>query len=190
MIRFRMRREKLNFSREIRLIPRRLVWIMLGLLIVAQVYYQITFWNHVPIIDNLSPEMNALLLGGGVTVGWMMVAVIVFLAGYVYRDAKRRGMNSTLWTLFVIVLVPIYLFVGFLIYFIIREPLPFNCPECSTKVSARFNYCPKCKYNLRPVCPKCSQEVYETDRFCPNCANDLAVNPQQGQPMDSDIPTS
>ena len=61
---------------------------------------------------------------------------------------------------------------------LVREPLPYNCPQCSAVVSARFNYCPACKFNLRPACSNCRREVRLTDRFCPHCAQELesAVN--------------
>ena len=83
------------------------------------------------------------------------------------RDAKRRGMNSTLWTVLVLILLPAYFVTGFIIYFLLREPLPYKCSRCNAVVSARFNYCPECKFNLRPSCPSCRREVRLGDRYCP-----------------------
>src|ERR1700751_2308475 len=82
-------------------------------------------------------------------------------------------MNSTLWTLLVILLFPAYFAIGFIVYFLMREPLPYPCPRCGSTVGARFNFCPNCKCNLRPACPNCKREVVETDKFCPYCAQDL-----------------
>jgi hypothetical protein len=91
----------------------------------------------------------------------------------VNRDAKRRGMNSALWTLFVIIFLPSFAFLGFMVYLLMREPLPYPCPQCGKSVGARFNFCPNCKCNLHPSCPNCKREVVETDKFCPYCACEL-----------------
>jgi hypothetical protein len=99
----------------------------------------------------------------------------ILLIGYVNRDAKRRGMNSTLWTLLCVILMPAYLALGFIIYFLVREPLPYACPKCAATVGPRFNFCPSCKCDLHPSCPQCRREIVETDRFCPNCGCELGA---------------
>jgi RNA polymerase subunit RPABC4/transcription elongation factor Spt4 len=97
------------------------------------------------------------------------IASLIFLIGYVNRDARRRGMNAGLWTFLVTILLPAWLLLGFVIYFLVREPLPYHCTQCGAMVSARFNYCPSCKYNVRPACEQCKREVGEFDRYCPHC---------------------
>jgi hypothetical protein len=180
LIRFRMRKEQFKFSEEIRLIPRRVIHVVVGLFAFAQVIGQTVLWTlREPLENDLSLEMSALMLAGIITLIGVFLTALIFLIAYVNRDALRRGMNSSLWTLLVIVLIPAYLFIGFLIYFLLREPLPYDCPECGTEVSARFNYCPNCKHNLHPACPQCNREVQNTDRFCPYCSNDLALNPDK-----------
>jgi hypothetical protein len=187
-IRFRMKREKFKFSKEIRLVPKRLIYTVIGLFVLAQIISQIIFWISGERLEpHWSPEMNALALAGIVTFVSLNFAIVIFLIGYINRDAKRRGMNSTLWTILVIIFVPAYLFIGFLVYFLLREPLPFNCSECGTEVSARFNYCPKCKHNLRPACPKCNREVHETDLFCPFCSNDLTTIPDEQESKEDPV---
>ena len=125
-----------------------------------------------------TPAVNAQSAADGglkaeITAVSIPIACLIFLIGYVYRDAKRRGMNAGLWTVIIIILLPAYLAIGFILYFILREPLPYSCPQCHATVSARFNYCPSCKFNLRPSCPSCMREVRLEDRYCPNCAADL-----------------
>jgi hypothetical protein len=99
-----------------------------------------------------------------------IIAFLVLLVGYVNRDAKRRNMNSALWTVLVIFIPNA---IGFIIYFLLRQPLMVKCPECGTLANPTFNYCPKCKYNLRPTCPKCTHVVRPGDAFCPQCAYEL-----------------
>jgi len=81
-----------------------------------------------------------------------------------------------------LVLTPAYFAIGFIVYFLMRQPLPYNCPQCGTTVGARFNFCPNCKCNLHPSCPQCKIEVVEGDKFCPYCAYDLqaVATPQVG----------
>jgi len=180
LIRFRRKRESFSFWQEFKIIPRWLVWIVFALFLVAQV---------AAVLINLSgvggeafppelqghPALQSLALGGIITGTSLGFASWIFLVAYVNRDAKRRGMSSGLWTLLVVVLSPAYLLVGFIIYFLMREPLPYNCPQCGTTVGPRFNYCPSCKCNLHPACPQCKREVVETDKYCPYCAQELAA---------------
>src|SRR5258707_1880899 len=45
----------------------------------------------------------------GIITGVSLVfAVMIFMVGYVNKDAKRRGMHSALWTFLVLVLMPGY----------------------------------------------------------------------------------
>jgi hypothetical protein len=169
LIRFRMNRETFRFSDEIRLVPRWLLYLAIGLFIAAQVVVQIA--NVFEPFTGVPPKWAPLALFGVVTAAGIPIACLLLLFGYINRDAKRRGMHSALWTLLVI-LVP-YL-IGVIIYFLMREPLAFNCPQCGVVVSARFNYCPGCSCNLHPTCPQCKHEVREGDRFCPHCAYRLA----------------
>jgi double zinc ribbon protein len=173
LIRFRMKKEQFHFSKEIRLVPRTLVLVVAVLFVIAQVLTQVIAHRIGGPWPELSRQVNFLGLVGIVTALGAVTAAIIFLAGYVNRDARRRGMNSTLWTFLVLVLLPAYLATGFIVYFLIREPLPYDCPQCHATVSARFNFCPKCKCNLRPACPQCRREVQAGDRYCSNCACEL-----------------
>lgn len=180
LIRFRRKREKLRFWDEFKLVPRWLVAVVILLFILAQVIAYIVNTQGLtnngeifpPELKN-NPTVASLALAGIITSVALVLGASLFLFGYVNRDAKRRGMNSTLWTLLVILLFPAYFALGFIIYFLMREPLPYPCPQCGNTVGARFNFCPNCKCNLYPACPQCKREVAETDKFCPYCGNDL-----------------
>lgn len=179
LIRFRMKKENLRFADEIRLIPRGLVIAVIVLFAIAQLAGQIVNqfhgWEFPP---EFTATEAAWAAAGIITAIAIPIACLIFLIGYVNQDAKRRGMNSTLWTLLVIMLLPAWLLTGFVFYFLVREPLPYHCTQCGSTVSARFNYCPNCKYNLRPTCPHCQREAGELDRYCAHCGNDLAPQAQ------------
>ncbi len=182
--RLRRKKEKLRFWQEFRIVPKGLVWTVVALFLIAQaIAFSVNYWNFYHNGDIFAPEvrdtpwLSYLALAGVITLVSVTMASFTFLIGYVNRDAKRRGMNSALWTLLVIVLLPAWTFIGFLIYFLMREPLPYDCPQCGSSVGARFNFCPNCKCNLHPSCPNCKHEVVETDKFCPYCAHELGAAP-------------
>jgi hypothetical protein len=185
LIRLRRKKERPRFLQELRIIPRWLVWTLVVLFIVAQAIALLVNLsgatnNGKLFPDELSshPVFASLALAGIITLAALALSSIFLMLGYVYRDAKRRDMNPVLWTLLVTILAPAYGFIGFVIYLLVREPLPYPCPRCSATVGPRFNFCPNCKYDLRPSCPNCKREIAETDKFCPYCAQDLAAKPE------------
>jgi len=180
LIRFRRKKERLRFWQEFKLVPRWLIWMVVVLFLIAQIIGQMVLHfklaNHQevfgPELDS-DPSAAGAALFGIIAGASLVFAIMIFMVGYVNKDAKRRGMHSALWTFLVLVLMPGYLVLGFIIYLLMREPLPYNCPQCSTTVGARFNFCPNCKCNLHPACPQCKREVAESDKFCPYCGQDL-----------------
>lgn len=180
LIRFRRKRERLRFWQEFKLVPRWLIWTVFALFLIAQIIGQAVLHFQLAHHEQIfSPELDAdpgaagAALFGIITGMSLLVASFAFMVGYVNKDAKRRGMNSALWTFLVIILMPSSLVIGFIIYLLMREPLPYNCPQCGAIVDARFNFCPNCKCNLHPACPNCKREVAETDKFCAYCGQDL-----------------
>ena len=134
LIRFRRKREKgLRFWQEFRLVPAWLRWTVAALYVLALV---------IAIVVNLNPQINegqifppdlrdnpalaSLALAGIVTCVSLFLASYIFMIAYVNRDAKRRGMSSGLWTFLVIVLSPAYFAIGFILYFLMRQPLPLR----------------------------------------------------------------
>ena len=180
-IRFRRRRENLHLWTEFKIVPRWLKGTLATIFVVGQSLLLVINIEQArigePVIPELHdhPVLSGLAVAGIATAVWLALSIYFCLIAYVNRDAKRRGMSSGLWTFLVIVLSPAYFAVGFIVYFLMREPLPYNCPQCSATVGARFNYCPNCKCNLRPSCPQCKREVGEVDKFCPYCAQELAT---------------
>jgi hypothetical protein len=77
---------------------------------------------------------------GGTFVGCLF-AIWVLSLGYVYGDARRRGMPAVLWTL-VAFLVPNLL--GFLLYFVLRKPLASPCRRCGQAITPEQPFCSWC----------------------------------------------
>jgi hypothetical protein len=182
LIRLRRKKENLRFWEEFRIIPR---WVKVFVLVLFLAAQAIAFLVNLDGVQHggvfFPPELQnnfalaSLALAGLVTVVSAFVATFIFLTAYVNRDASRRGMNASLWTILIIIFLPTWGFIGFVIYFLMREPLPYLCPQCGSAVGARFNFCPNCKCNLHPSCPQCKHEVAESDKYCPYCACELAI---------------
>jgi hypothetical protein len=182
LIRFRRKREHLHFWQEFKIVPRWLVWTVVSLFLLAQAFALAVNLSGVANNGDVfppelkdHPTLAALALAGMITAVSLVIGSVILLTGYVNRDAKRRGMNSALWTFLVIILSPGYLMIGFIIYFLMREPLPYDCPQCGAKVDARHNFCSNCKCNLHPTCPQCKREVVESDKYCPYCGQELGA---------------
>jgi hypothetical protein len=103
-------------------------------------------------------------------VGALMIATYVLLLGYVWGDARRRGMNHVLWT-FLALLIPYA--VGLILYFIIREPVAVTCPSCGTRAHKRHAFCANCGTAVRRACPSCRQPVEPAWRNCASCGQPL-----------------
>lgn len=177
LIRLRRKKEAFRFSEEFRIIPKWLK-VLCAILYLIALSIGIAVTTVEPdarphdIRENVA--LSALAIGGIVTGVAIVFAACILLLGYVNRDAKRRGMNSALWTWFVLLMLPTSVgIIGLIIYLLVREPLPYPCPRCDKPVGPRFNFCPNCKCDLYPSCPNCKKEIVETDKFCPYCAMEL-----------------
>jgi hypothetical protein len=97
-----------------------------------------------------------------------------FLVSYVYGDAKRRGMRQVLWTL-IAFFVPNAL--GFIAYFLLREPLLQPCAACGATARRDFAFCPQCGAPLPRVCPSCRRPVEPIWPHCAHCGQKLVGEP-------------
>jgi hypothetical protein len=70
-------------------------------------------------------------------------AAYVLFAGYVYGDARRRGMNAIAWTVVAAVIPNL---IGFLLYFVLRRAVLTPCPQCGQGVGPRAAFCSACGF--------------------------------------------
>jgi Phospholipase_D-nuclease N-terminal len=93
-------------------------------------------------LNGIPPGVWASLigLGMGLLVG-TLIAIWLLCVGYVYADARRRAMPAVLWVL-IVIFVPNFL--GFLLYFALRRPLSFPCPSCGQWIAAEQRFCAWC----------------------------------------------
>jgi len=108
-------------------------------------------------------------------VGVAFLGAYVLLVGYVFADARRRGMNHVLWTLLAIFIPNA---IGIILYFILREPIPVPCPSCGAKAKKGHAFCAGCGTAVRVACPQCRQPVEPGWRNCARCGAGLAARPE------------
>jgi hypothetical protein len=104
------------------------------------------------------------------SIGAAPLAVYVLLVGYVYGDARRRGMNQVMWTLLAIFIPSA---VGVILYFILRDPIPVPCPSCGSPARKGHAYCASCGAAVRAACPQCRQPLEPGWRNCVRCGAPL-----------------
>ncbi len=148
-----------GFASEIKIVPH-WAWVTAAIFFVAVqwIFLVLMGGDH-----NAPPAGVRLLLGLG---AGALIGCYILLIGYVNRDAGRRDMNRTLWTLVAIFVTN---GMGLILYFILRRPIATACPQCGGAVQTNFNYCPNCNYKLGLSCPQCQRTVSFNDVYCPYC---------------------
>ena len=150
---------KTRFADEIRIIPA-WAYVVSGIvLIAAQVLFAIVMAKD----PNAPPQWGRILIG---LLAGVVLSLYVMLIGYINRDAGRRGMSRTLWTLLGI-FVPNGL--GIVLYFLLRKPFAGRCPQCDTAVQSDYAFCPVCRCTLHAVCSHCQKAVAPGCVYCPYC---------------------
>jgi len=151
-----------RFRDEVRVIPR-VAW---G---VAWVLWLAFFLLMMLMAFRTDPELSQWPLAGKVAVSLgpgLPLFVMALLVGYIYADAKRRGMRYVLWT-WLAALIPNA--IGIIIYFVLREPLLEHCTHCGAQDRPGFPFCPKCGAPLGQACPKCGRALEAGWSHCAYC---------------------
>jgi Double zinc ribbon len=121
----------------------------------------------------MDPEMKAWPVALRILLAAVIPAFVIpyaGLVGFIYADAKRRRMRHVLWAW--LALVPY--FVGVILYFILRDPLPTPCPTCRMDVPHTFAFCPGCGASIHPVCGQCGKSLQRGWLNCPHCGTRIA----------------
>jgi hypothetical protein len=88
-----------------------------------------------PALRTMSLYAGAGLFGGVVIAAWLLCL------GFVFADAGRRAMRPFLWVL-VAALFPHLL--GFLLYFVLRQPIASTCSHCGRSTALNHQFCSWC----------------------------------------------
>ena len=106
---------------------------------------------------------------------FIVLAIIIILpfviGGYVYQDAKRRGMNAILWAL---ISAAAPAMIGIIVYLLVRGSYSdLRCPQCDAPVREQYVVCPKCGAKLHAACSNCATPVEPDWKVCPKCTQPL-----------------
>src|SRR5437660_8611099 len=124
LIRLRRKKENLRFWEEFGIIPgwlRALVGVLYVLALVIAIKVNLAQRYNPYGNDMFPPELRdnpvlaSFALAGIVTSISILMATFIFLTAYVNRDASRRGMNSALWTILILIFLPTWGLIGFVI---------------------------------------------------------------------------
>jgi hypothetical protein len=143
------------------------VWVLAGVVSLttsAGLFFLMS--RNAPDFANWPSFVRALFLFG---LPLILFSYVLFV-GYVYRDSKRRGMRPVMWTLLVIFIPNM---IGFILYFILRDPILQGCRQCGADVRTGFAYCPKCGTPRAQTCPQCRRPVESDWAHCPQCGSKL-----------------
>jgi hypothetical protein len=150
-----------RFQDELEIVPRTAfalgmcVWLAWFLLFMLGPFRLDPELRHWPLVGKL----GICMLGG-------LFFALALLVGYVYGDAKRRGMRYVMWT-WLAILIPNA--IGIILYFVLRDPLPVNCTQCGAQVRPGFAFCPRCGGSLTLACPQCRRAVEPNWTHCAHC---------------------
>jgi len=100
----------------------------------------------------------------------ILMGAWTLVIGYVYGDARRRGMRHVMWTLLAI-FIPNG--IGVILYFILREPIPGYCSKCGSLAKQGHAFCPGCGANLLPACSQCHRAGQPGWSHCAWCGAKL-----------------
>jgi len=155
-----------KFAARLRIIPRA-TWLIAVLIYVCFVVFVVM----VPMRHDREMLGWPLLAKAAFTVVLpAFLSIYVLLIGFVYADAKQRGMRYVMWT-WLAALVPNA--IGVILYFLLRDPLPAPCPKCGEVALGVFAFCPKCGTVLKPACAHCQRAVERGWTHCAYCGTAL-----------------
>jgi Phospholipase_D-nuclease N-terminal len=90
---------------------------------------------------NLGAGVRTMFIFGGAGLFGVVIATWLVCLGFVYGDARQRAMRPVLWVL-VAALFPHLL--GFLLYFVLRQPIALPCAHCGQTVPLNQRFCAWC----------------------------------------------
>lgn len=102
----------------------------------------------------------------------IILILVILMAVFVHKDAKKLHLNPWMWTL-IVVYGPNGL--GLIIYLIIRsnEKKKLRCIKCGVPVDRDFKICPHCGQQFGKTCSSCGKFIQEEWSVCPYCEEKL-----------------
>ena len=158
-----------RFRDELKVIPRTARAIAaLGYIFVAAMFSLFVMFSPDKEMAR-TPEVGKIFI---MVVPGFVLAIYILIVGYVYADAKRRGMRYVMWTLLAIFIPNA---IGIILYFVMRDPLLAHCTNCGAEARQGFAFCPRCGGSLALACPQCRKAVEPGWSHCVHCGAALTI---------------
>jgi hypothetical protein len=126
----------MNIQSFLHVVPRSFKWVAAALAACA-----VVAGAAVSLMNVMQHHPSTLVpLAAGVAAA-ALAPIWILCLGFVYADARRRGMPAWLWTL-VAAFIPNLL--GFLLYFACRRPVATPCPHCGQPNAPAQRFCSWC----------------------------------------------
>jgi hypothetical protein len=161
---------KTTLKAELKIIPPA-GWVIAGLVLLLWLAVAVPFFVQFEQQKPAGPGLPVWLLQALLTFAGLVLSIWVLMVFYVNADARRRQMNILLWTLLVIFIPNA---IGFLVYFLLRQPIAEPCPNCRTMLRPDFAFCPACGTTLEPTCAACHKPVERGWAACAFCGAKLS----------------
>ena len=118
--------------------------IIFGVLLILSItmFSVVRYQGHRPDMDYIFGQAGA---GPGIAFLSFVLAAYLVLVGYVYGDARRRGMPAALWA-WLVVLIPNM--IDFIAYLILRRRTYAPCSNCGRGIETGVIYCPYCGHKI------------------------------------------
>ncbi|MGH9394626.1 MAG: zinc ribbon domain-containing protein [Terriglobales bacterium] len=112
-------------------------------------------------------------LASSVGVGLMFLA-----GGWVYRDARRRGLNAGAWAVVAIVVFPYLIgLIAYLVAVVLRDQRMAACEGCCARLPQGAAFCIRCGRQACRACPGCRAPAVPGAAYCAHCGATLAGPP-------------
>jgi len=138
-------------------------WVIASIILVAM----FLLLNWLMLRDSSIPPAVRILLP---IIPPLALAGWTLLIGYVYGDARRRGMRYVMWTLLAIFIPD---GIGVILYFILRDPMPVYCSKCGSLTKQGYAFCPVCGAGILPACSQCHRAGQPGWSHCAWCGAKL-----------------
>jgi hypothetical protein len=110
-------------------------WVLVGCALLIGFFVGYEAADQGALLRTMSAFGSAALVFG------ILAAIWLLCLGFVFADARRRAMRPVLWVL-VAALFPHLL--GFLLYFVLRQPIALPCTHCGKTVPLHQPFCSSC----------------------------------------------
>ena len=126
--------------------------------------------NKIYFISDIKPIANAKLYirAVGALVMLLFMFYWVLIALWVYQNASKSKLNSTVWGI-----ITLFTNLAGLLVYLIYKQNSLTCFKCDAVQSNTNNFCTYCGSKLGKTCDNCDSPVNSKDKYCKKCGSEI-----------------